>query len=232
MLRRQEGRIYDINGDHIWLELQQVDADSKIIFDTDRRVFIVEPGWENHPVVEVSWYGANAFSTFFDRRLPSEAEWEMAARGTSSDLGDSTFTIEGDSSEVISVGVGYPYPWGDEITPRHANYLSSGDPFETVLDVGTTPVGFYDGTNHGGFATQNNASPFGCFDMAGNAYEWVGDWLQNYRDPHSAPADGELKVIRGGSWRKGAGSTLTWIRNATCPDSTDNSIGFRTAGPP
>jgi formylglycine-generating enzyme required for sulfatase activity len=233
-LRREGGRILDLLGAHVWFELQSLDEDSRILYDFDRRIFRVEPGWEDHPVVEVSWFGAQAYAEAFSRWLPSEAEWEKAARGTSSEFGDSVFTeeITPDSTEIIVVGVGRPFPWGGEITPAHANYESSGDPFESALGLATTPVGFYDGTTKAGFQTENNASQYGVFDLAGNAYEWVDDWLEAYHDPHAPPADGRLKVIRGGSWNKGALSAVTWIRNATFPDSTDRTIGFRTAGPP
>jgi formylglycine-generating enzyme required for sulfatase activity len=233
-LRRQGGQVFDLIGEHVWVDLQSFDEDSKLIFDFDRRIFVVEPGWEDHPVVEVSWYGAAAYAEFFNRRLPTEAEWEKAARGTSSDFGDSIFTIQitPDSSEIVVVGVGRPFPWGDEVTPGHCNYESSGDPFESPLGVGTTPVGFFDGTIKAGFETEDNSSQYGVFDLAGNVYEWVGDWIGDYEDPHRPPREGQFKIIRGGSWKKGRFSTITWIRNATFPDSTDWSIGFRTAGDP
>lgn len=233
-LRRQGGQVFDLIGTHVWVDLQSEDDDSKILFDFDRRIFRVEPGWEERPVTQVSWYGAEAYADFFSRRLPSEAEWEKAARGTSSEFGDSVYTIEipPDSSTIVVVGVGRPFPWGGEITPAHSNYENSGDPFESALGVGTTPVGFYDGTIKAGFKTENNASEYGVFDLAGNVYEWVDDWIGEYEDPHSPPDEGQFKIIRGGSWKKGPLSTITWIRNATFPDSTDQSIGFRTAGPP
>jgi formylglycine-generating enzyme required for sulfatase activity len=234
LIRREGGLVKDIAGEHIWFELGSADADSRIFYDTDRRIYRVEPGWESHPAIEVSWYGAKAFAALFNRRLPSEAEWEMAARGTGTDLGDTTFIIEvaPDSSAQIAVGLGRPFPWGLTISPSHANYQNSGDPFESRLGVGTTPVGFFDGTTRGGFPTIDNSNEAGVYDLAGNVYEWTEDWQGAYRKPHAPPVTGHLKVIRGGSWRKTTESALTWNRTWTFPDSTDNSIGFRTAGLP
>ena len=112
--------------------------------------YVVEEGYGNHPVVYVSWYQANDFADHYGMRLPTEHEWEKAARGNT----------------------GYNYPWGDGITGSYANYLDSGDPW----DNGTTPVGFYNGQNYEGFQTSDAPSPYGAYDMAGNVWEWTDSW--------------------------------------------------------
>jgi len=118
--------------------------------------FSVVPGYEQHPVVQVSWFGVHAFARHYGLRLPSEAQWEWAARGATD----------------------WDYPWGNEIDGSRANYWNSGDPF----DNGTTPVGMYDGGLHGGFQTTDSPSPCGAYDMAGNVAEWTSDyWTATHR---------------------------------------------------
>jgi formylglycine-generating enzyme required for sulfatase activity len=124
--------------------------------------FNVISGYENHPVVEVSWFGSWAFAEFYDFRLPTEYEWEKAARGNT----------------------GYCWPWGNDIVIGRANFEGDGDPFEEN-EVATTPVGFYNGQIFQGFATIDSPSPYGAYDIAGNVIEWTDSWwsvnLTTYR---------------------------------------------------
>ncbi len=113
--------------------------------------FIVTEGYGNHPVVHVTWFGAYKFSEYYSLRLPTEDEWEKAARSNT----------------------GYDYPWGDNIDSSKANYAYSNDPWE----FGTTPIGFYNGQNYEGFQTTDSPSPFGAYDMAGNVTEWTDSWV-------------------------------------------------------
>jgi formylglycine-generating enzyme required for sulfatase activity len=113
----------------------------------------VKTGFENHPVTMVSWFGAKAYCESVGGRLPSENEWEKAARGTNN----------------------RPFPWGDEIERENANYGSSHDPFENSTSHDTTPVGYYSGRTYGDYETLDSASPYGLYDMAGNVWQWTGD---------------------------------------------------------
>jgi formylglycine-generating enzyme required for sulfatase activity len=144
------------------------------------------PGNENFPVVGINWYEACAYCSWLSAktgktyRLSTEAEWEKAARGTDKRR----------------------YPWGDVIDEKYANYWLSGDSF----DNGLTPAGYYDGSTHDGFKTQNNTSPYGAYDMAGNVWEFCSDW-HDWDYYSSSPADNPLgpstgthRVVRGGSW--------------------------------
>lgn len=110
---------------------------------------ILNEAFAEHPVISTTWFGCLAFCRYFGFDLPTAAEWEKAARGP--------FT--------------FWFPWGNAIDGSYANYYQSGDPFEP----GTTPVGFYDGQQHSGFQTSDARSVFGCYDMAGNAWEWTRD---------------------------------------------------------
>ncbi len=108
--------------------------------------FTIETGFENHPVDYVTWFGAWAFAQYYGLRLPTEQEWEKAARGNT----------------------GYEYPWGDTLSGDRANYEDSGDPW----DNGTTPVGYYNGQN----GTTDSPSPYGVYDMCGNVCDWTDNW--------------------------------------------------------
>ncbi|MFQ3620035.1 MAG: SUMF1/EgtB/PvdO family nonheme iron enzyme [Spirochaetales bacterium] len=202
-------------------------------------------GREQHPVVGVSWYGALAFcyylslmegvfpSITFDPaqpletlqidvnaggyRLPTEAEWEYAARGTQKLL----------------------YP-GGALQPAGVNYHRSGDPFEGLrspIERGgpTTPVGFYDGTVKAGYRTLRSVGPFGHFDLLGNVWEWCLDWFEekvyrsNHRQDPLGPEEGTQKSVRGGAWNTFREDMRLSMRGFFPPEGTSFSIGFRLA---
>jgi len=148
--------------------------------------------YAHHPVVYVSWFDAQAFCEWVGGRLPTEAEWEYAARGPE----------------------GRIYPWGDEPpSDAFANYGSNvGD---------TTPVGSY----------ARGESWVGALDMAGNAWEWVADWYDDYpptAQPNpTGPETGDFKVLRGGSWNNNPSRMRSATRVRSNPDYRDSVIGFR-----
>ena len=129
------------------------DPDSRIGFNPPDEFVIKwnwfggrKEGYDNHPVTEVTWFGATAFAEYYGMRLPTKEEWEKAARANSK----------------------IKYPWGNDILPSYANYRDSGDEY----DNGTTPVGYYNGSGN----TNNSYSPYGIYDMAGNVWEWTDSW--------------------------------------------------------
>lgn len=140
-------------GDERWAageyEFLDLNADACRIYYSNSQ-FQVKSGFCNHPVVEETWFGAKALADYYLMRLPTNEEWEKAARSNNT----------------------YYFTWGNDLDGRRANYIDSGDPY----DNGTTPVGFYNGEKHKGFQTTDSPGPYGSYDLVGNAWEWIEDY--------------------------------------------------------
>lgn len=155
---------------------------------------LIPQGRTGHPVVFVTWHDAFEFCKWEGKRLPTEPEWEKAARGTD----------------------GRDFPWGKKFSKDKANtpQYGRGD---------TMPVGSF----------ESGKSPYGVYDMAGNAFEWTDDWFKPY--PGSKHKDENAgKTLRGGSWYdcttyKCGISSPTYNRIAFHPDNSNATFGFRCA---
>ncbi|MBX7226489.1 MAG: formylglycine-generating enzyme family protein [Chitinophagales bacterium] len=141
--------------------------------------FLVDSGFEQHPVTCLTWFGCRAFCDYSGFQLPDQYEWEKAARGAT----------------------GWNYPWGDTLDFRCANYHFSKDPFSE----GTTPVGFYNGQQYQGFQTIDSPSPYGCYDMAGNAWEVTNSTIY--------PDRGFIEGGGGGYLYHTGAMTQSWFRS-------------------
>lgn len=168
------------------------------------------PDYAQHPVMWVNWFQAQAYCHWTNQRLPSEAEWEKAARGTD----------------------GRMYPWGNDppasnlvnICDENCSYIwkdkTVNDGYKKTIPVGTLTYG---------------ASPYGAMDMAGNVWEWTADWFDEkayYVPPTANPSGaqyGRTRVIRGGSWTDLDKYIQTFHRDDLVPQYTLYNIGFRCA---
>jgi formylglycine-generating enzyme required for sulfatase activity len=169
-------------------------------------------GKEHHPVIEVSWYGAQAYCKDKGYRLPTEVEWVKAA--------GMSLPSKTEKAKRFKYGFGQ-----DTVDRTWANYRDGSRPIDST-QVLTTPVGFYNGTNSLPLSsedatvayTHNAKSPIGAYDMSGNVWEWVASENQ-----------AGSKVVKGGCYDSLAEGIRVSERLLFAPHHTDIYTGFRVA---
>ena len=154
-----------------------------------------DPLKNEYPVTCLTWDETQAYCGWIGGRLPSEAQWEKAARGTEENK----------------------FPWGNEFDAAKCNSQ------ESEID-GPRPVGSY---------SPQGDSPYGLMDVAGNVWEWTGDWydidyygIATSQDPRG-PKTGDRRSLRGGSWYANYCSVRTSYRYYDVPNGRSTGVGFR-----
>jgi eukaryotic-like serine/threonine-protein kinase len=172
-----------------------------------RETYYGDPKYADYPVIYVDWQQAQAYCQWVGGDLPSEAQWEKAARG---------------EDERI-------YPWGNSVDGRRLNFCDANCPYDWADQ--SINDGFRDTAPAGSYPA--GASSYGVLDMLGNVGEWVLDWyspsyyqISPGSNP-SGPASGEVRVERGGTWASTARDARAAYRGKLDPATRLSSLGFR-----
>jgi formylglycine-generating enzyme required for sulfatase activity len=165
------------------------------------------PTYQDYPVIWINWQQAADYCAWAGGRLPTEAEWEYAARGPESRI----------------------FPWGDTFDGTRLNYCDAGCA-SGVIDV-RVDDGYPDTAPVGAFP--DGASWCGALDMAGNVREWVSDWFGRYpaeaQVNPTGPPVGESRIPKGGCWLDRPDDVRSANRGENTPNYTRHKVGFRCA---
>ncbi len=180
-----------------------VDAAGREILPDDWENGTYPSGEDYFPVVYVTWYDANDYCKWAGKRLPTEKEWEKAARWSPT----KTVAKGGGDSSL--------FPWGNRFHRNNVN-TKNGGPGRTTI------TGRY----------EKGKSGYGLYDMSGNVKEWTADWYQDYpgsKYKDEFAAAGEVKATRGGSFLENPYECLATCRYKYSPGTAYDDLGFRCA---
>lgn len=175
---------------------------------------IIEPEEMDHPVIHVSWNDANTYAQWAGKRLPTEAEWEYAARCGKK---------------------GYKYSWGDGVPAGKTGGNIADESLKRVFKDWEIWDGFDDGFVFTAPVGAFEPNEFGLYDMTGNVWEWCQDWYDGnyYKDSPArnpvGPTKGSLRVLRGSSWYSNPSLVRCAMREGDNSVYRSSYIGFRCA---
>lgn len=206
---------YRGDGGQVWLDIGDEEERDEASIELVGGQYHPKPGFEDHPVIKVSWYGAATYAQWASKRLPTEAEWEKAARGGL---------------------VGKRYPWRDEAPNEGEQYRANYDPQEADADgyVRTAPVGSFPPNGYSLYDMVGNVCEW-CMDGWSSSFysrsprENPVAWgIISFVDNNFANVR-SLRGLRGGSWLADPYSLRVANRNYNTPERTYPFIGFRCA---
>jgi formylglycine-generating enzyme required for sulfatase activity len=189
-------------GEYKWIEIKEKKKEiGDILFDSEKKYFVLESDeYLDHPIGDVSWFGANAFAEWYGLRLPTEEEWEKTARGKT----------------------GFDFPWGNEVDCHNANIAGC---IERGFSASTSSVGKFNGTNN----TVDSPSPYGAYDLVGNVWEWTNSWFGGNFQAYKVIKGGSYHESKGIKANLESLSTWYryWMDPQSTNGKYGSAIGFR-----